>query len=150
MTLLRNVSKKFWKKSFLTIVNFKYSEKATKFCRIFTLLLSYVVPVKSKVKILQNFWPSQNIWTLLFNPIFHCARKNNYTTNTLLLHRMKPKRLGPSIKFCLLGLLKPWQNKNDLNDIIAALVLVFFAAGSWEKGTENGAAVTSLRLFLFY
>ena len=32
-----------------------YSEKATKFCKIFTLLLSYVAPVKSKMKILQNF-----------------------------------------------------------------------------------------------
>ena len=32
-----------------------YSEKATKFCKTFTLLLSYVVPVKSKVKIFQNF-----------------------------------------------------------------------------------------------
>ena len=28
---------------------------ATKFCKIFTLLLSYIVPVKSKVKISQNF-----------------------------------------------------------------------------------------------
>ena len=28
---------------------------ATKVCEIFTLLLSYVVPVKSKVKISQNF-----------------------------------------------------------------------------------------------
>ena len=33
----------------------KYSEKATKVCEIFTLLLSYIVPVKSKAKILQNF-----------------------------------------------------------------------------------------------
>ena len=32
-------------------LKFIYSEKATKFCEIFT---SYVVPVKSKVKILQN------------------------------------------------------------------------------------------------
>jgi hypothetical protein len=32
-----------------------YFEKATKFCEIFTLLLSYVVPVKSKVKISQTF-----------------------------------------------------------------------------------------------
>ena len=32
-----------------------YSEKAKKFCEIFTLPLSYVVPVKSKVKISQNF-----------------------------------------------------------------------------------------------
>ena len=37
------------------LVKFIYSEKATKFCNIFTLLLSYILPVKSKVKILQNF-----------------------------------------------------------------------------------------------
>ena len=37
------------------LVKFKYSEKATKFCKIFTLILSYVVPVKSKGKISQNF-----------------------------------------------------------------------------------------------
>ena len=36
-------------------IKFIYSEKATIFCKIFTLLLSYVVPVKNKVKILQNF-----------------------------------------------------------------------------------------------
>ena len=37
------------------LLKFIYSEKATKFCKIFTLLLSYAVPVKSKVKVLQNF-----------------------------------------------------------------------------------------------
>ena len=37
------------------IIKFIHSEKATKFCEIFTLLLSCVVPVKSKVKISQNF-----------------------------------------------------------------------------------------------
>ena len=37
------------------MVKFIYSEKATKFCEISTLLLSYVVPVKSKVNISQNF-----------------------------------------------------------------------------------------------
>ena len=36
-------------------IKFIYSEKATKFFEIFTLLLSYVVLVKSKVKISQNF-----------------------------------------------------------------------------------------------
>ena len=36
-------------------IKFIYSEKATKFCEIFNSLLSYVVPVKSKVKISQNF-----------------------------------------------------------------------------------------------
>ena len=43
------------------IVKFVYSEKATKFCDISTLLLSYEVPVKSKVEISQNGVPSQNI-----------------------------------------------------------------------------------------
>ena len=36
-------------------VKFIYSEKATKFCKVFPLLLSYVVPVKSKGKISPNF-----------------------------------------------------------------------------------------------
>ena len=39
---------------------FIYSEEAKNFCEIFTLLLSYVVPVKSKVKISQNIVA----WTL--------------------------------------------------------------------------------------
>ena len=39
----------------LDILKFIYYEKATKFCEIFTLLLPYVVPVKIKVKISQNF-----------------------------------------------------------------------------------------------
>ena len=37
------------------MIKFIYSEKATKFCEISTLLFSYVVPVKSKVEISQNF-----------------------------------------------------------------------------------------------
>ena len=38
-----------------SVSSYTYSEKATKFWEIFTLLLSYIVPVKSKVKISQNF-----------------------------------------------------------------------------------------------
>ena len=36
-------------------LKFIYSEKATKLCKISILLLFYVVPVKSKVEISQNF-----------------------------------------------------------------------------------------------
>ena len=36
-------------------VKFIYSEKATKFCEISTKYLSYVLPVKYLVEILQNF-----------------------------------------------------------------------------------------------
>ena len=38
----------------IDLLKFIYSEKATKFCEIFTLLLTTVHTVKSKVKILQN------------------------------------------------------------------------------------------------
>ena len=59
------------------ILKFIYSEKATEFCEIFSLLLSYVVPVKSKGKISQNFVAVSEymifkvlpgLWT--FSPIF--------------------------------------------------------------------------------
>ena len=39
----------------LNPLKFIYSEKITKFCEIFAILFSYVVPVKSKVEISQNF-----------------------------------------------------------------------------------------------
>ena len=47
-----------WQQNMLIVsglIKFISSEKAGKFCEIFTLLLSYVVPVHSKVKISQNF-----------------------------------------------------------------------------------------------
>ena len=37
------------------LLKFVYSEKATKFCDISTVDLSYVVTIKSMVEILQNF-----------------------------------------------------------------------------------------------
>ena len=47
-------------------------------------------------------------------------------------------------------MIKSSRNKKHLNDVTAAPFSVFFfAAGSWKKDTENGAAVTSLRSFLF-
>ena len=48
----RRSTKSFFLKEF---VKFIYSEKATKFCEIFTLLLTRIHTVKSKVKISQNF-----------------------------------------------------------------------------------------------
>ena len=38
-----------------TTLEFICSEKATKFCKIFTLLFTTVHTVKNKVKVLQNF-----------------------------------------------------------------------------------------------
>ena len=39
----------------IVFLKFMYSEKATNFCEISTVDLSYVVTVKSTVEILQNF-----------------------------------------------------------------------------------------------
>ena len=46
-----------------TLLKFIYSEKATKFCEIFILLLTVCTVVKSKVKI------SQNIWSLMLSSL---------------------------------------------------------------------------------
>ena len=62
----------------MAIVKFIYSEKATKFWEIFTLLLSYVVPVKSNVKISQNFVAfseymnfMQPFWLKVYSVLFY-------------------------------------------------------------------------------
>ena len=55
-TLLGSSSVAFQTSIFTFIyVKFIYSEKDIKFCEISTVLLAYVVPVKSKVEISQNF-----------------------------------------------------------------------------------------------
>ena len=45
------------------LVKFIYSKKATKFCEIFTLLLTTVHTVK-RWRFRKILWPSQRIWTL--------------------------------------------------------------------------------------
>ena len=60
-------------------LKFIYSEKATKFCEIFNLLLSYVVPVRSKVKILQN--------SVAFSKYINFTAKNKWEQQFLLVRR---------------------------------------------------------------
>ena len=48
----------------LIIIKFIYSEKATKFCEIFPLLLTECTAVKVRGRFCKILWPSQNIWTL--------------------------------------------------------------------------------------
>ena len=61
-----------------------YSEKATKFCKIFSLLLSYVVPVKSKVMVLQTFVAF--IWTLMEFFCENNKQRPKISTNLKLLY----------------------------------------------------------------
>ena len=73
------------------IVKFIYSEKAKIFCKIFTSLLSYVVPVKSKVKISQNYvafskymnfkCPSTLIWPICIS-MMNKSTKNGAVLET--------------------------------------------------------------------
>ena len=55
----------FLKIPFSLLLKFIYSEKTTKFCEIFTLLLTGTIH-RTKVKWIfrKTLWPSQNIWTL--------------------------------------------------------------------------------------
>ena len=48
------------------LVKFIYFENATQFCEIYTLLLSYVVPVKNKVEIAQNFVAFSEYMSMIF------------------------------------------------------------------------------------
>ena len=60
------------------------------------------------------------------------------------------RKILKNMFFCLLKLLKAWQNKNNLNDVTAATFLVsFFQLPETKKNTEKWADVTSLRSFLF-
>ena len=70
------------------IIKFIYSEKATTFFEIFILLLPYVVPVKSKVKIFvvfseyMNFndmwWKLWKSWMHFANSIFNWSRRSYF------------------------------------------------------------------------
>ena len=57
-------------------VKFIYSEKATKFCEIFTLLLTVCTVVKSKVKISQNFVAFSEYMNFTFLPEFRYCLQN--------------------------------------------------------------------------
>ena len=63
-------------------LKFIYSKKATKFCEIFTLLLSYEVPVKCKVKISQNFVAFSEYMNFIIFNIYDS--KNTYLVKTQL------------------------------------------------------------------
>ena len=60
------------------LVKVIYSEKAAKVCKIATLILSYVVPVKSKVEILQNF--------VTFSQYMNFKRRQDYHLGYLINH----------------------------------------------------------------
>ena len=52
---MRRLDRQWCLKTYNRLLKFIYSKKATKFCEISTVDLSYIVPVKSTVEILQNF-----------------------------------------------------------------------------------------------
>ena len=65
-------------------IKFLYSEKATKFCEIFTLLLTLCTVVKSKVKITQNFLAFSDYMNFNCNPPDHICMKALFITKYLV------------------------------------------------------------------
>ena len=68
------------------MIKFVYSEKATKFCEIFTLLLSIVHTDKSKVKISQIFVAFSEYMN--FRPCFWKFKKLNSEKKTTFSPRI--------------------------------------------------------------
>ena len=80
-----------------------FSEKATKFCEIFTLLLSYGVPVKSKVKILQRFVAFSEYMNFTYLKIVEMVQMVS-SVPCYFLKKIAPTLVAYSSKF--LGLVK--------------------------------------------
>ena len=70
----------WWYYKNTSFLKYKYSEKATKFCEISTLLLSYVVPVKSYVA----FSEYMNFRSLNFYRPFFCNNFSQKFSSTFL------------------------------------------------------------------
>ena len=92
------------------VIKFMYSDKATKFCEIFTFLLFYILPVKSKVKILQNFVGFSKYMKFTKDNLFSIFVNNFLTILISLLTRLYYFVLqctyrgeGPTLGSCLLS-----------------------------------------------
>ena len=108
------------------MTKFIYSEKATKFCDISTLLLSYVVPVKNKAKISQTFVAfSENInfikntYFNLLDTIVHSKIRleeilpyqcHSILTSEQSFLQQKMKKINNKLGFALTKL-SLWNNK---------------------------------------
>ena len=75
---------------------FVYFEKATKFYEISTLLLSYVVPVKSKVEISQNF--------VAFSEYMNFTYVRNFKVDSGVWMYYRQIDLRPPDLFCITSL----------------------------------------------
>ena len=90
------------------VLKFIYSEKATKFYEISTLLLSYVVPVKSEVEISQDFVAFSEFMNFTYFPDLLSV---NFDTSWkiqedrwLLFHSKVPDRTSSVSGFLYVGL----------------------------------------------
>ena len=74
-----------------TFLKFIYSEKATKFCEIFTLILTTVHTVKSKMKISQNFVAFSEYMNFTINKLFNNYKYVHFNTCSNILKRKKSR-----------------------------------------------------------
>ena len=121
---------------------FIYSEKATRFCKIFILLLFYVVPVKSKVKILQN--------VVAFSEYMYFNRSESatmyiliisigiyYQITSLIFHSIFTQLFSKShqsLRICFQRrLVKSMEQTHKLN-IIVTIIISFIGISSIDDG----------------
>ena len=92
-------------------LKFVYSEKATKFCEILTLLLSYVVLVKSKVKISQNFVAYMNfivyLW-FVYNHQFYTQKNMHSLENQIFSSLLKLRTILAKARFLFAAIMSTY------------------------------------------
>ena len=113
------------------LLKFIYSEEATKFCKIFTLRLPYIVSVKSKLKISQNFVAFSEYMN--FNNVFVGCKNENIIW--IWQPTNEPWENGTELKhFCLTiaqALISPIECKYSSNQ---GTVKSEFIHGQKQKG----------------
>ena len=121
----------------ISIIKVIYSENATKFCKISTLLLSYVVPVKSKLEILQtyvafseymNFKRKIEVWKQISKKIFGYLELHKckiiYICSVCFLHKQRCSFL------CKISGLEKFRNLELSNSSYTLLGLNLRSVGS--------------------
>ena len=80
----------------LQCIKFIYSEKATKFCEIFPLLLTTVHTLKCKVEISQNFAAFSEYMNFTNQKKSAATQSMNKTYLSLLIYLDQDRKCGPT------------------------------------------------------
>ena len=100
---VKTISRQSKKEHYSTTIKFIHSKEATKFCKIFTLLLTGTTQDKSKVKISQNFVAFSEYMNYPFYCIKHYYLFGGWkilTSPSQLKQGICPKQVIPKVPIC--------------------------------------------------